>query len=264
MSVLRRVPLPRSRALNPRLAALVFVGAALLCSNPLRHGALAVVRFPFTLLRTGTCVVLLLPRVPALATQQAALRLQLAQREHELAQLREQLRHERQAEALRSAVGSGVVAAILGRSTVPTQHTLLLDRGRAHTIGLEAIVVDAAGVLGRVVDVQPASALVLLITDPDSRIAALVERTRETGLLIGVGTGQCELIYLDVHVDIEPGDRVLTAGLGGPFPKALLLGTVTSVARDEAAGSATATVRPAAALGRAEEVLCLPPAQTAP
>ena len=53
----------------------------------------------------------------------------------------------------------------------------------------------------------------------------------------------------------------MTAGLGGPFPKGLLLGIVTHVFRDEESGAARASVKPAAELSRVEDVLCLPPGE---
>jgi rod shape-determining protein MreC len=99
----------------------------------------------------------------------------------------------------------------------------------------------------------------MLLTDPDSRVAGLVDRSRETGLLVGRAGGRCEFMYLDVDADIQDGDRIVTAGLGGPFPKGLFLGRVARVVRDELTGSARASVVPAARLGRLEEVLCLPP-----
>ena len=154
----------------------------------------------------------------------------------------------------------GQLAGALARSPLPTQQTLLIDRGRRHGISEAGLVVDAQGVVGRVLEAHAATALVLLLTDPNSRIAALVERSRETGLLIGRGFYECQLTYLGLDADIQAGDRVVTAGLGGAVPKGLLLGTVTKVERLERFGATRATIRPAAALGRLEEVLCLPPA----
>ena len=58
--------------------------------------------------------------------------------------------------------------------------------------------------------------------------------------------------------DLELGDQIVTAGLGGPFPKGVQLGTVTRIVRDPLTGVARASVTPAARLGRLEEVLCLP------
>ena len=211
-------------------------------------------------------VVLLLPRLPSLTQENTSLRSELTQRQLELAQLREALRHTRQGQALTEAVPSapGVVAGVIARSTLPSQQTILMDKGSQQGVKEEGVVVDAGGVVGRVAELHGASALVMLLTDPESRVAAIVERSRETGLLVGRGLGQCELIYLDAQVDLQEGDRVLTAGLGGVFPKGLLLGKVTRVFRDEQAGSASAWVEPAARLGQLEEVLCLLPAGTMP
>jgi len=221
---------------------------------------LTILRFPFTATRHGVRILATLPRLPALTQDNAALRAQLLQRQLEVAQLREALRQAQQAQALAGqAPGPGLVASVIGRSTLPTQQTVLLDRGRAHHVAPDSVVVDASGVIGRVVDVQPTTALAVLLTDPDSRVAAVVERSREMGLLVGQGRGQCRLVYLDVAADLQPGDAVVTAGLGGPFPKGLLLGTITQVMRDAQAGFAWAMVTPSAKLSRAEEVLCLRP-----
>ena len=235
------------------------VGGAFLFQQPARHLALSLLRWPFTLVHASARVALLLPRVPGLAQENAALRAELTERQLEAAQLREMLRAVLHAQELMAQPSDRprIAAQVISRSTIPTQQTVLLSRGRRDGLSSGSIVVDADGVVGRVVDVQPGSSLTLLVTDPDSRIAGMVERTRESGLLIGRAQGQCQLIYLHADADVQAGDRVVTAGLGGPFPKGLLLGTVTEVARNVVEGTALARVTPAARLGRLEEVLCL-------
>jgi len=218
------------------------------------------VRLPFTLLSWAVAILLTLPRVPGLSRENAELRLALTQRQLDIAQLREALRHAHQAAALAQEFTAtpGIVAMVIGRSLLPTQQTLLLNRGARDGLAQGAVAVHVAGVVGRLTDLSPSTALVVLLTDPDSRVSGLIERSRETGLLVGRGLGQCELIYLNADADAQEGDRVLTAGLGGSFPKGLLLGVITRVIRDESTGSAWAQVNPAAQLGRVEEVLCLP------
>jgi rod shape-determining protein MreC len=205
--------------------------------------------------------ILLLPRLPSLRAENARLRAELSRDQLEIAQLREQVRHDGRREALvKSApAASGVVASVIARATVPTPQAVLLDKGQRDGLTLDTVILDGAGVIGRVAELQPMSALVLLLTDPETRVAALIERSRETGLLVGRGRGRCELIYLDADADVQEGDRVMTAGLKGSFPKGLLLGSVARVVRDETAGVSSAWVSPAARLGRLEEVLCLPP-----
>ena len=243
----------------------VLLVAALLLHAPLRYLALLILRLPFTLVKGTVQVLITLPRLPGLTSENAALRDELVQRQVEANQLREVLRRSEQGQTLLGLIPSrqGLIASVIGRSTVPLQQTVLLDRGEYHGLSLDAVIVDASGLIGRAVEVHPATCLVLLLTDPESRVAGLVERSRETGLLVGKGWGQCEFIYLDADADIQEGDRVVTAGLGGPFPKGLLLGSVARVDRDELTGSASAVVTPAARLSRLEEVLCLPPSTPA-
>ncbi|MBI3319971.1 MAG: rod shape-determining protein MreC, partial [Candidatus Omnitrophica bacterium] len=70
----------------------------------------------------------------------------------------------------------------------------------------------------------------------------------------------CQLRYLDAEADVMVDDRILTAGLGGPFPKGLAVGRVVKVVRDDAGGRAVVWVRPAVKSSQLEEVLCVPPA----
>ncbi|MDP3773139.1 MAG: rod shape-determining protein MreC [Gemmatimonadales bacterium] len=244
------------------MLGLGLVGALLLAHEPWRHSALALVRLPFTFLRAAVRLVILLPRLPSLVEDNARLRHALTARELEVSAARETLRQQHAAGALQAAwpQAAGRLASALARSPLPTQQTLLIDQGRRHGVSEAALVVDAQGVVGRILEAQDATSLVLMLTDPNSRIAGLIERSRETGLLIGRGFSECHLTYLGLEADVQVGDRVVTAGLGGAVPKGLLLGTVTRVERLERAGATRATVTPAASLGRLEEVLCLPPA----
>ena len=249
--------LPRAR-----LVSLLVVGGSLAFLEPLRHSALAVLRLPFVLAKTGLAILVELPRLPSLARENAGLTAQLLQRQVEEAQLREALRHAEQTGRLLEAAPPhrrGTVARVIGRSTIPTQQTVLLDRGERQGLGRESVILDAFGLVGRVTELHATTALVTLLTDPESRVAGLVERSRETGLLVGRGRGRCELLYLDADADVQAGDQIVTAGLGGPFPKGVPLGTVIQVTRDEQVGAAWASVVPAAQLGRLEEVLCLSP-----
>ncbi len=242
------------------LISILLVAAVSVRSQPLRGALLTLLRFPFTVVRTAVSALRLLPHLPSLSHENASLRAALAQRQFETAQLREQLRHAQQRQALITAAAprDGIVARVIFRSILPTQQTVLLDKGGRDGLTVDSVILDAVGVVGRVTELYPSSCLATLLTDPESRVAALIERSRETGLLMGRGHGQCELIYLDAQADLQEGDRVVTAGSGGPFPKGLLLGRVVRVVRDEPSGAASAWVAPAAHLGRLEEVLCLP------
>ena len=249
------------RAFRVVFISALLLGAVCVFQAPVRRSTLAVLRFPFTLVKGAVSLVMVLPRLPSLAAENERLRADVIQARAEAAGLREELRHLRQSDALHeTAPMHAVVASVLSRSTIPTQQTVLLDKGKRDGLTLEGAVIDAGGVIGRITELHASTCLVTLLTDADSRIAGLVERSRESGLLVGRGDGRCEFIYLDIDADVEVEDRILTAGFGGPLPKGLRLGTVTRVDRDEASGTTRVIVRPSAHVGRLEEVLCLPPA----
>lgn len=247
------------RTPRARFISWLLLAALVAFQEPVRRSLLAVLRFPFTLTKAAAVALLTLPRLPGLTEENTRLRMALAQQQVDMSQLHETLRTLQQAQTLLRTTPhqQGIIASIIARSTTPTQHTMVIDQGARDGLSMESVIVDASGVVGRVIELHEAVALVLLLTDPDSRVAGIVERSRESGLLQGSGRGQCEFLYLDAGADITEGDRILTAGLSGSFPKGLVLGTVTRVARNELLGTTSAVVRPAAALGRVEDVLCL-------
>ena len=250
------------REASPAFITTLLVSAALVLNPVARTGLLAVLTAPLTLVRAGARILINLPRLPSLLSENAELRRRLMARQLEHAQLAESVRARREAQTLLALSPNrpGIIAGVIGRSILPTQHTVLLNRGSTHGLTLDSVIVDEEGVIGRVVELHPGTCLVMLLTDPDSRVAGLVERSRESGLLVGEAAGRSSFMYLEADADIKEGDRIVTAELGGPFPKGLLLGTVSRITRDELSGSASATVIPAASLSRLEEVLCLPSA----
>lgn len=250
-----------SRPARRSLLRIFLVFLLVLVAEPLRHAALTVLRFPFAVVKGCVGTLTTLPSLPALTREHERLRTELMQRQAEVARLREQLRQAQQSAALLKDAPTprAMIASLIGRSTIPTQQTVLLDRGRADGLALNGVILDATGVVGRIAELQSRTSLVRLLTDSESRVGGIIERSREAGLLVGRGGGSCELIYLDAHADVIVGDHVLTAGLGGDVPKGLPLGEVVRVLKDEEAGTASAWVRPAARLGQLEDVLCLLP-----
>lgn len=247
------------------LLLVAVVAAASLLHEPVRALALSILRGPFTITSALIRTLLTLPRLPELSGRNAALETELARQSVELAEAREALRRLRAAEEFRtsSAFPQGLVASVISRSPIPGQQTIVLNRGRQHGLQRDTVLVDGSGVVGRVIELYSTTSTAMLVNDPDSRIAGLLERSREAGLLVGQGSGVCKFIYLDADADVVEGDRIVTAGLGGVFrQKGLWLGTVIGVVRDREAGATTALVRPAAKLGRLEEVLCLIPSSS--
>ena len=248
-----------------RLILALLLGAALTMAAPLRHRLIPVIRLPWVVVTACAHVLIELPRLPFLLRENYELRARLLEQQRQIAQLQESVRAAEQAGQLlaRAPMPQSVVASILSYSPIPTQHTLLVNRGQRQGIVLDSVVLDMGGIVGRVIERSAETSLVMLLTDAESRVAAMVERSRETGVLIGRLQGACEVIYLDAGADLQPGDRIVTAGLEGPFPKGFSLGVVTRVMRDPERGSARAWVSPSAHLGQLEEVLVIPPASRA-
>ena len=241
----------------------MLLGAAVWLHQPLRGAVLSVFRLPLSVTEWFLRTILELPQLPGLRQENAALHRELAVRQLESVRLREALRHLTQSTQLTRAFANptGPVASLIGRTVIPSQHVILLNRGSRDGLLRESPLLDVAGVVGRVIEVHPTTSLGMLVTDPNSRVACLVERSREAGLLVGTGEPLCQLLYLDVDGDVVLDDRVVTAGLGGVFPKGVMLGTVVKVVRDERNARLMAWVRPAVKLNQLEEVLCLPPSK---
>jgi rod shape-determining protein MreC len=124
-------------------------------------------------------------------------------------------------------VGARVVAWDPG----PWFKTLTIDRGTANGLVTGLPVVNEQGVVGRVVEVSPRFAKVLLITDYNSRIDALVSRNRERGIVAGRGEKTLGILYVRKNIELMRGDMVVTSGMGGMFPKGIPLGRISRIKR---------------------------------
>lgn len=96
-------------------------------------------------------------------------------------------------------------------------------------VAVNQAVITADGLVGRVVTRSGPYAKVQLITDRAAGVGAMLERTRRQGLVRGTAPGKLELIYLPRQAEVQPGDRVVTSGVDGVFPRGILIGTVVSV-----------------------------------
>jgi rod shape-determining protein MreC len=150
-----------------------------------------------------------------------------------------------------------VVAQVFARDPSSWFKTVLVDKGEKEGVSKDMAVAIADGLVGRVIEVFPNTAKVLLITDPNSAVDVLIQRTRAQGIMEGRVEELCILKYVKKSDEIQVGDRVITSGLGGVFPKGLLTGTVTKVERKRPGIFQYVEVEPTADLSRLEEVLIL-------
>lgn len=157
----------------------------------------------------------------------------------------------------KSASRNAVSAQVIGRDPSNWTSIIYIDKGADDNIKKYMAVTTDKGLVGRVIEAGQASAKVMFITDPDSRIGILIQRTRHDGLLCGTLSRQCRMLYIHLEADIWPGDLVVSSGLGGSFPKGLMIGTVEDVFIDKSGLYQTAVIKPSVDLSRVEEVLCV-------
>ena len=129
--------------------------------------------------------------------------------------------------------------------------TLTLNAGENEGAAVGYPVITAAGVVGRVTEVGSNWSKVTPVTELSSSVGVYNERTEEDGVAVGDYacrvSGNLLLSYLDIHSGVAVGDRIRTSGIGGSYPRGLLIGTVTEVRWDPATMARTAVVMPAAA-----------------
>lgn len=152
-----------------------------------------------------------------------------------------------------------VSAEIIGRDAVGWFKTLLINKGRSDGIQKNQAVTTHQGIVGRCIEVADSTSKVLLITDINSSVDALVQRTRSRGVLQGKGSSQCELTFISSADDVAVGDLVVTTGLCGVFPKGLSVGTVIRVEKTTLGLFHYVEVEPSINLNKLEEVSIILP-----
>lgn len=155
-----------------------------------------------------------------------------------------------------SQQAKGQAARVIGADATNWFGTVTIDKGSEAGLTEGMAVINDQGLVGRIVRCASRSSRVLLVTDPSSAEATLIERTRTRGVARGTGEG-LTLDYVALPEDVEPGDVVITSGLGGVFPKGLPLGTVAAVSRGGFGMFQNITVTPAVDVTRLEEVLVI-------
>jgi rod shape-determining protein MreC len=148
-----------------------------------------------------------------------------------------------------------IAAEVIGASADATSHTLFINRGERDRLRRNLGVITADGVVGKIVEVFPTSAQVLLINDKDSGVGALFAGSRTHGVVKGNGDPEPRMDYVVNDEKVKVGELVLTSGEDRIFPKDLPIGTV--VGADPGNPFQSIRIQPAARLDRLEAVLVL-------
>jgi rod shape-determining protein MreC len=157
--------------------------------------------------------------------------------------LQERQQQAREAERLREIFElrpilpvSTTVAEVVARDGVPWFRTVTIDKGELAGVAMNAPVISATGVVGRVVALGPHAARVQLLLDREAGAGVRLERSRVTGVVAGhpgggEGGSELQLKYVPLTADVAVGDVVVTSGLDQIYPRGLMVGRVSSVSR---------------------------------
>jgi len=148
-----------------------------------------------------------------------------------------------------------LAAQVIGASADVTSHTLVLNRGERDHVRRNMAVITPQGIVGKIVDVFPSTSQVLLISDRDSGVGALLADTRTHGVVKGNGDPVPRLDYVVNDEKVHVGETILTSGEDRIFPKGLLVGTVSGAT--EGNPFQVIRVQPSTRLDQLEDVLIL-------
>ncbi|HEX3584240.1 MAG TPA: rod shape-determining protein MreC [Thermoanaerobaculia bacterium] len=176
--------------------------------------------------------------------------LKLRQTDSDLRRLRALLGYSEQFQ-LQTTMAEAIMLDTAGRFK-----SMVLDRGSASGIEINDAVVNANGLIGRVVLTTADMAKVQLVIDNNCSVGVLLERTRREGVLRGDGSGNAQLYDIPSLADVQPGDQILTAGIDGIYPKGIPVGTVVKADKGPELFK-NIRVKPSVDFGSIEEVIII-------
>lgn len=124
---------------------------------------------------------------------------------------------------------SFITARIVSDLSGPYVRGALINGGKSDGIRKDEAVINENGLIGRVIETGEHSGRVLLLSDINSRVPVMGERTHERSILSGNNSDQPVLSYLAAGSKIEVGERLVTSGDGGVFPAGVPVGAVTAI-----------------------------------
>jgi len=148
-----------------------------------------------------------------------------------------------------------ITADVVGFDSTGWAKMIMINKGLNNSVRKDMAVVTYNGLVGRVVQSTSKYSKVLLITDPRSAVDAVIQRSRDRGVVVGNNKGICEMKYLSIDSDVREGDIVISSGLGGIYQKGFLIGTVSRVYEKKTGLFRSVDITPSADISRTEELL---------
>lgn len=147
---------------------------------------------------------------------------------------------------------------VIARGANNWYNTLTIDKGTDFGLAVNMPVITPEGLVGKIINVSSNSAQVLLITDRELAVGAILQQTRENrGIVEGVGDGQLKMINIPYYSPVQEGEPVVTSGLSQVYPPGIQIGTVITIQKEANGLVQSAYVQPAVNFNRLEEVLVI-------
>ncbi len=171
---------------------------------------------------------------------------------------------------------SSIPARIIGRNLSNWYKAMVINKGTRDGIHAEMGVITNAGVVGRVVRVNPTTSIVLLLSDPNVAIPGMIQTSRDEGIIQGTPQGNIHMKYLPPLSPVHVGDVVVTSGLTDDFPRGLHIGHIQQVTKAATDLFQSGEITPVVDFSKLEGVLVItsfqptvsaessPPAETLP
>ncbi len=154
-----------------------------------------------------------------------------------------------------TAPGPEIPALVVGVNPVAKLLSVRISRGENDGVQRGMSVVTPDGIVGQVVRSTGGYADVALVSDPQSRVAVRVQRSRARGTAVGGGNGPLKLENMLRTEDVEDGDLIITSGTDGIYPPGLVVGRVTGLEKKEHGMFQRADIVPAVDTTKLEEIL---------
>lgn len=148
-----------------------------------------------------------------------------------------------------------IPAQVIGRDDSLWSRGIILNKGSEDGVRLGEAVVTPVGLVGQVAEVGSHVSRVMGLTDPRFRVSALLARSRTAGLVMGIGSRECQITYLPKEVELKDGQTVFTAGGLSFCPEGILIGTIRRVRPSSSELYRSSFLRPAVEISNTEEVL---------
>lgn len=148
-------------------------------------------------------------------------------------------------------------AGIIAKDPSNWYSAIVINKGERDRLRPNLGVITAEGVVGRIVKTAASYSRVLLLTDRNSAVAGLIQRTGDEGIVAGMDGRTLQLNFIMIDSEVQNGDLVITSGTDGVFPPGIVIGTINKIESPKNALFHTIELIPGVDLSRVREVMVL-------